>query len=65
MDKILEPPGETRPLPEILKGLAERLGLEDFYPWKSQEEVINSVLDDPAPGHATIAALRKIKADYL
>ena len=59
MDKILEPPGETKPLPEILKGLAERLELGDFYPWKSQEDVINAVLDDPSTGHATIAALRK------
>ena len=58
MDKALEPPGETRPLYEILIGLAERLGLEDFYPWASQEDVINSVLDHPFTGHATIESLR-------
>ena len=58
MDKVLDPPGETRPLYEILKGLAERLGIEEFYPWSSHENAINAVLDHPATGHASISSLR-------
>ena len=58
MDKVLDPPGETRPLYEILKGLAERLGIEEFYPWSSHENAINAVLDHPSTGHASISSLR-------
>lgn len=58
MDKALEPAGETRPLYEVLKSLAARLGLEDFYPWASQEEVLDAVLDHSATGHATVASMR-------
>jgi anaerobic selenocysteine-containing dehydrogenase len=58
MDQILQPAGETRPTQEVLKGLADRLGVADFYPWASQEELIDAVLDHPATGGATIAALR-------
>ena len=56
MDKVLEPPGEARPLPFILKGLAARLGLpRDFYPWESDEGPLDAILDHPATGHATVA----------
>jgi anaerobic selenocysteine-containing dehydrogenase len=30
----------------------------DFYPWPSQEAMLDAILDHPATGHATIAALR-------
>lgn len=59
MDQALSPSGEARPLHEILRALAGRLGLEDFYPWASQEEVIDAVLDHPATGHATVAGMRQ------
>jgi anaerobic selenocysteine-containing dehydrogenase len=58
MDKILEPAGEARPSQDVLKGLADRLGIADFYPWVSQEALLDTILDHPATGHATIAALR-------
>ena len=58
MDRILPPAGETRPMQDALKGLADRLGIADFYPWASQEELIDAVLDHPATGGATIASLR-------
>ena len=58
MEKALEPEGETRPLHEVLIGLANRLDLVDFYPWESQEEVIDAILDHPALGHSTTASLR-------
>ncbi len=58
MDRILEPAGAARPVQDILKGLCARLGVEGFYPWSSQEELLNAVLDHPATGHATVASLR-------
>jgi anaerobic selenocysteine-containing dehydrogenase len=59
MDRALEPPGETRALPFILKGLAARLGLPPaFYPWESDEGPIDAILDHPSTGHATVATLR-------
>jgi len=59
MDKILEPPGEARPLPFILRGLAARLGLpHEFYPWTTDEGPLDAILDHPATGRATVASLR-------
>jgi anaerobic selenocysteine-containing dehydrogenase len=57
-ERILEPAGATRPTQDVLKGLAERLGIDDFYPWASQEELLDAILDHPATGRATVAALR-------
>jgi anaerobic selenocysteine-containing dehydrogenase len=59
MEQALQPPGATRPLGWILQGLAQRLGLAGFYPWESQEGVINALLDHPCTGHATVATLRQ------
>jgi anaerobic selenocysteine-containing dehydrogenase len=58
MDRVMEPAGEARPVQEVLKGLADRLGVDDFYPWASQEEVLDAVLDHPATAGATVASLR-------
>jgi len=59
MEQALPPPGEARPLNQVLQGLARRLGLSDFYPWDSQEGLIDAVLDHPCTGHATVASLRE------
>ena len=58
MPKVLEAPGETRPAVWILRELARRLGVEDFYPWATDEGPLDAILDHPATGHATVAALR-------
>jgi anaerobic selenocysteine-containing dehydrogenase len=58
MPKILEAPGETRPAVWILQELARRLGIDDFYPWTTDEGPLDAILDHPATGHATVAALR-------
>jgi anaerobic selenocysteine-containing dehydrogenase len=58
MEKVLEPPGETRSLYSVITELAERLDLDGFSPWASEEAVIDEVLDHPCTGHATVAALR-------
>jgi anaerobic selenocysteine-containing dehydrogenase len=58
MERALEPPGETRSLYAVIKELAERVGLEGFHPWASEEAMIDAILDDPCTGRATVAALR-------
>ena len=58
MDQVLPAPGEAHTLSEILQGLANRLGIEDFFPWESDEGFIDAVIAHPASGHATVAALR-------
>jgi anaerobic selenocysteine-containing dehydrogenase len=58
MEHALEPPGETRSLTWILRALADRLGLGDFFPWETEEAMIDAILAHPSTGHATIAKLR-------
>ena len=58
MDRFLEPSGEARPVQDVLKELAGRLGVDGFYPWASQEDLLNAALDHPATGHVTVEALR-------
>ncbi len=58
MPKVLEPPGEARPAPWILRELARRLGLApDFYPWAEDAGPLDAILDHASTGHATAAAL--------
>jgi anaerobic selenocysteine-containing dehydrogenase len=60
MEKALEPPGETRPAADVLRGLAARLGLPaDFYPWTSAEGPLDTILAHPSTGNASVAALRE------
>jgi anaerobic selenocysteine-containing dehydrogenase len=58
MPQILDAPGETRAVPWILRQLAARLGLDDFFPWRDTEGLLDALLDAPASGHATVDALR-------
>lgn len=58
MPRVLDPPGETRPASWVLKELARRVDLQDFYPWASEEALLDALLDHPSTGHATVAALR-------
>ncbi len=57
-DRVLSPAGEARPVYELYKGLASRLGVEDVYPWPDQETAMNAALDHPATGHVTVADMR-------
>src|SRR5437867_848295 len=57
MPPAVAAPGETRSLPWVLRALAERLGLDDFFPWKDDAALIDTMLDAPATGHATVEAL--------
>ena len=57
-DRVLPAAGDTRPVHDLYVGLADRLGVEDVYPWKDQETAMNAALDHPATGHATVDTLR-------
>jgi anaerobic selenocysteine-containing dehydrogenase len=57
MPKVLEPRGETRPASWVLRQLARRLDVRDFFPWTEESGALDAVLDHPATGHATAAAL--------
>jgi anaerobic selenocysteine-containing dehydrogenase len=57
MPKILEPAGDAKPVPWVLRELSRRLGVTDFWPWEGDEGPIDAVLDHPSTGHATVAAL--------
>jgi anaerobic selenocysteine-containing dehydrogenase len=57
MPKILQPAGEARSIVWVLRELARRLGLADFFPWSSESGALDAILDHPATGHATVAAL--------
>jgi anaerobic selenocysteine-containing dehydrogenase len=59
MPRVLDPPGEARSAIWILKELAKRLRLHDFFPWQNDEGAIDAILDHPSTGHATVAALER------
>ncbi len=57
MPKALEPPAEARPAWWLLRELARRLGVDGFFPWDDETGALDALLDHPATGHATAAAL--------
>jgi anaerobic selenocysteine-containing dehydrogenase len=58
MEPALAPAGESRPASWVMRELATRLGLHGFFPWESDEALLDAILDHPATGHATVASLR-------
>ena len=58
MDHFLPAPGDTHSLSGLLQDLSGRLGVADFFPWDSDEGMINSVINHPSTHHATVADLR-------
>ncbi len=58
MEQALPPAGEARSMSTILKSLASRLDIENFYPWHEPDGHIDAVLDHPSTGHATVESLR-------
>jgi anaerobic selenocysteine-containing dehydrogenase len=59
MDRILEPAGSARSMTDVVKDLATRLDVKDFYPWDHDTGHIDAVLDHPTSGHASVASLRE------
>lgn len=58
MEPALALAGETRSVHWVVKSLAERMGLDGFYPWVSEEAMVDAILDHPCTGRATVASLR-------
>lgn len=44
MERALAPAGEARPIVNILRELAARLEIDDFFPWETEERYINAML---------------------
>jgi anaerobic selenocysteine-containing dehydrogenase len=44
MERALQPQNEARPLLRILRDLAERLGIDDFFPWQDEETYLDTLL---------------------
>jgi len=59
MDKALEPAGDTRPLIPVLRELAERLAIDDFFPWPSLEAYMDALLAPQHDGALTVGTIRK------
>src|SRR5258705_3081761 len=51
MEPALAPPGETRTGAWVLRELARRLGLADFYPWADAAGAVRAVPAHPPNGH--------------
>jgi anaerobic selenocysteine-containing dehydrogenase len=58
MEQAVPAAGEARSMSSIVKSLAKRIGIEDFYPWAEPNGHIDAVLDHPSTGQATIESLR-------
>lgn len=58
MEQAIDPLWDARPLTAVLRGLADRLGIVDFYPWANQEAAIGAVLDPIGGGGMTVEKLR-------
>jgi anaerobic selenocysteine-containing dehydrogenase len=59
MDRALAPRGEARPSWWVLDRLAERLGVEGFFPWESIDGALDAVFDHDATRHVRTAELRE------
>lgn len=63
MERALSPAGEARSLATILRDLAERLSLPNFFPWRDDEEYISALLSaqrTPTGEPLTVAGLRAV-----
>ena len=59
MEPVLAPIADSRSMTWLLRELAKRLGINDFYPWHSDEELIDALLQHPALGDISVAELRR------
>ena len=57
MPKAVEPAGECRSSMWMLRELARRMDVPDFFPWSDDAGPLDAILDHPRAGHATVAAL--------
>ncbi|MEM7252325.1 MAG: molybdopterin-dependent oxidoreductase [Pseudomonadota bacterium] len=59
MDQFLPPPGETHSLSGLLRDLAGRLSVDDFFPWENDAGLIDAVLAHPSLDGASVERLRE------
>lgn len=62
MERALTPEGECRSLLTLLRELAQRLGVENFFPWRDEEEYVNALLAGQKTSNGeplTVAELRR------
>jgi anaerobic selenocysteine-containing dehydrogenase len=59
MDQAISERGEAKPASWVMQQLADRLGIEDFYPWAGVDELMTDIFDHPSTGHVTPARLRE------
>ena len=57
MPKAVEPEGECRSSMWMLRELARRMDVPDFFPWSDDAGPLDAILDHPRAGHATVASL--------
>jgi anaerobic selenocysteine-containing dehydrogenase len=57
MPKAVEPPGECRSMMSVLRELAQRMDVPDFFPWADEAGPLDAILAHPRTRHATVAAL--------
>ena len=58
MDQMISARGGARPAIRVMDALAQRLGVEDVFPWKDTDDFLTAIFDHPALGHTTPAELR-------
>jgi anaerobic selenocysteine-containing dehydrogenase len=58
MDQMLSARGEARSAIWVMDALAQRLGVEDVFPWKSTDDFLTAIFDHPALGYVTPDVLR-------
>ena len=58
MDRAISRRGESRPVWWVLDQLAIRLGVTEFFPWRSVDELIDAMIDHDATDHARVADMR-------
>lgn len=63
-DQGLEPAGECRSMTWLLRQLAERLAVADFFPWADQAGAVDAVLAAMDGGRLTVARMRREGARY-
>jgi anaerobic selenocysteine-containing dehydrogenase len=58
MNRVIEPPGEARPVWRIFADLAERLDIEDYFFWRSIDGLLDAALDHDQTHHTKVEELR-------
>jgi len=59
MDKAIGARGDSRALWWVLDQLASRLGVADFFPWGSTDDLLDAIFDHGATRHAQVSELRE------